>query len=215
MGARGQLSGRQNVRKRRPCTSTLWDVRTTRMLTQIAPCAMIPFRRIPFRKIALIAQSNTRCVLLIAPRKYWGRISDPNAKDMDSLPKRIAQRYAGSKQVALNQDFWLTPSDVAEICPPCAARMANLKIRRVRASTLFGQDMLKLAATAHTVEAWNNLPEGWTDEGRRKFWEAIGGSVQKCMAKVAGHVTDPSAFADALKNRIESLGWRGIEEKKR
>ena len=22
-------------------------------------------------------------------------------------------------------------------------------------------------------EAWNNLPEGWTDEGRRKFWEAM------------------------------------------
>jgi len=122
---------------------------------------------------------------------------------------RVARRYSGSKQVALNQDFWLTPSDIAEVCPPCATRMASLGIRRIRASVIFGQDMLRLASSAHTAEAWKNLPEGWTDDSRRKFWESIGGSLQKCMAKVEGHVTDPGAFATALRDRIEQSGWKG------
>ena len=126
------------------------------------------------------------------------------------LAGRVASRYSGSKQVALNQDFWLTPVDVAEVCPPCATRMASLGVRRIRASVLFGQDMLKLAASSHTAEAWKNLPEGWTDDSRRKFWESIGGSVTKCMAKVDGHVTDPGAFASALKNRIEQTGWKDL-----
>ncbi len=129
------------------------------------------------------------------------------------LAGRVALRYSGSKQVALNQDFWLTSGDVAEVCPPCATRMASLGLRRIRASVIFGQDMLKLAASAHTVEAWRSLPEGWTDDSRRKFWESIGGSVAKCKAKVAGHVTDPGAFALALQNRIEAMGWQGPEEK--
>lgn len=136
---------------------------------------------------------------------------NPNTAGTD-LTDRVARRYSGSKQVALNQDFWLTPADVAEVCPPCAARMSSLNIRRVRASVIFGQDMLKLAAFAHTAEAWKNLPEGWTDDSRRKFWEAIGGSIAKCTAKVAGHVTDPGAFATALKDRIEEMGWREPED---
>lgn len=128
--------------------------------------------------------------------------------DGSDLAGRVARRYSGSKQVALNQDFWLTPTDVNEVCPPCAARMASLGLRRIRASVIFGQDMLKLAASTHTAEEWKNLPEGWTDDSRRKFWESIGGSVAKCVAKVAGHVTDPDAFAAALKSRIEGMGWK-------
>ncbi len=139
------------------------------------------------------------------------RPEDTNTAGSD-LTDRVARRYSGSKQVALNQDFWLTPADVAEVCPPCATRMASLNIRRIRASVIFGQDMLKLASSAHTAEAWKDLPEGWTDDSRRKFWESIGGSIQKCMAKVKGHVTDPGAFAAALKSRIDGTGW--LEPKK-
>ena len=130
------------------------------------------------------------------------------------LTGRVARRYSGSKQVALNQDFWLTPGDIAEVCPPCASRMASLNIRRIRASVIFGQDMLKLASLAHTAEDWKNLPEGWTDDSRMKFWESIGGSISKCMAKVAGHVTDPGAFAAAFKNRIEEMGWQTPKQDK-
>jgi hypothetical protein len=124
------------------------------------------------------------------------------------LTSRVAHRYSGSKKVALNQDFWLNPEDVAEVCPPCGQRMASLGIRRIRASVIYGQDMLKLASTAHQAAEWKDLPEGWTDDSRKKFWESIGGSVARCVAKVQGHVTDPQAFAEALKDRIEGKsGW--------
>ncbi len=143
------------------------------------------------------------------------RMTIPEGKNVagSDLSGRVAQRYSGSKRVALNQDFWLTPADVGEVCPPCAVRMANLNIRRIRASVIFGQDMLQLASSAHTAEEWKNLPEGWTDNSRRKFWESIGGSLSKCMAKVEGHVSDPVAFATALKNHIEAIGWKNPGEK--
>ncbi len=118
----------------------------------------------------------------------------------DDLAKRVAHRYSGSKAVALNQDFWLTPEDVAQVCPPCAERMASLKIRKIRASVIFRQDMLRLAC--EQAATWKDLPEGWTDEARRKFWASIGGSNAKCAEKVAGHVTDPEAFCAALAARI-------------
>ena len=122
----------------------------------------------------------------------------------DNLADRVARRYSGSKAVALNQDFWLTPADVAEICPPCAERMAALKIRKIRASVIFRQDLLRLAT--ERAEGWKDLPEGWTDESRRKFWASIGGAEDKCMKKIQGHVTDPAAFCAKLRSVIEGVG---------
>jgi hypothetical protein len=55
---------------------------------------------------------------------------------------------------------------------------------------------------------------GWKDKKSRaskeKFWKSIGGSVDKCMAKMKGNVDDPGAFCASLKDEIEGKEtWRG------
>lgn len=108
-------------------------------------------------------------------------------------------------------DFWVTREEIAEVCPPCAERMASLRIARVRASAIFGQDMLRMAGE-ETADKWKGMPHGWTDESRKKFWDSIGGSVDKCVSKMEGKVDDAGAFCSSLKDRVEkTTHWRGKE----
>ena len=118
------------------------------------------------------------------------------------LAKRVASRYSGANVIALNQDFWLSPKDVEALCPPCAVKMAALGIKKIRASVVFRQsDLTKLAE--QSAEEWKDLPEGWTDDSRRKFWASIDGSTTQCVKRIGGLVRDPLAFCTALQNRIE------------
>lgn len=109
-------------------------------------------------------------------------------------------------------DFWVTREEIAAVCPPCAERMAALRIKEVRASAIFGQDMLALAAE-RTADKWKGMPGGWDAKSRKKFWESVGGSVTKCVEKMEGKVDDAGAFCASLKDRVEkSTEWRGPHE---
>lgn len=127
------------------------------------------------------------------------------------LAARVAMRFLEAQEPAL-PDFWVTREDIAEVCPPCAERMAALRIARVRASAIFGQDMLRMAGE-ETSDKWKGMPHGWTDESRKKFWDSVGGSVDKCISKMEGKVDDAGAFCSSLKDRVErSTHWRGKED---
>lgn len=70
MGVHGPVLGLPSADKRRPYMSISWGVWTTQMPTQIAPCAMIPFRPTLFHRTASIAHVLIPCVLLIVQWKY-------------------------------------------------------------------------------------------------------------------------------------------------
>lgn len=117
---------------------------------------------------------------------------------MNDMAKRVLARHLGKSE----QDPWVDRDFVAKFCPDCADKMAAKGLRAIRASVLFGKESAK----------WETMPEGWTGESRKKFWDSIGGSVTKCMEAIKGHVSDPGAFCAALKDRIEgTTGWRGPE----
>ncbi|NBR00778.1 MAG: hypothetical protein EBT97_10085 [Actinobacteria bacterium] len=63
-------------------------------------------------------------------------------------------------------------------------------------------DTVKVARTA----AWENLPEGWTDESVQSFWDSLTGDVKhkitKCMKQMEGHVTDTGAFCGGLASQV-------------
>lgn len=115
-------------------------------------------------------------------------------------------------------DFWMTQTDVAEVCPSCAEKMASLNIRQIRASVLFGVDNPEQVVeavrdrTAATGDKWQKLPKGWTDESRSKMWTSLVGDVKhkvtKCIKKMTGKVDDPGAFCASLADRVEGKGWR-------
>jgi len=129
------------------------------------------------------------------------------AKEASMSNPRVAFEEALEAQ---EPDFYLTAEEVADICLPCAEKMVELEMEKVAASELFGQDKDKVAAK------WETMPEGWTDESRKKFWKSIGGDVKKCMKKMEGKVSDTGAFCASLKDRIEgTTKWRGPEKPKK
>jgi hypothetical protein len=103
------------------------------------------------------------------------------------------------------EDPWLNQVDVQAVCPPCAAKMASLNIRQIKASALFGQDILKLAGEK-SAEKWETLPKGWTEESLKKFWNSMTGErkhrITACMKKMEGKVSDPGAFCGGLASRL-------------
>jgi hypothetical protein len=128
-----------------------------------------------------------------------------------SLASRVASRYLEAANPL--PDFWVERDEIAQICPPCAERMASLNITKVLASSIFGHDMLLLAADANTAAKWKGLPKGWTQESVKKFWKSVGESVSKCSDKMEGKVDDPGAFCSSLKDRLEGKAWRHEKRK--
>lgn len=128
-----------------------------------------------------------------------------------AMVERVALRYLEASEPKL-PDFWLTRDDIQSVCPPCAARMASLRIRRVLASAIFGQDMLNMAAE-QIADKWKGMPKGWDSGSRKKLWNSLGGSVKDCMSSMSGKVDNPGAFCASLKDRVEkSPSWRGPED---
>lgn len=124
-----------------------------------------------------------------------------------SCPCHLASKLASEKPLP---DFWVTREEVASLCPPCAARMASLRITRILASALFGQDLLVLAGA--TSKAWESSPPGWGEGSKKKLWDSLGGSVKDCMKKMKGRVDDSGSFCASLKDRVEhTTEWRGPE----
>jgi hypothetical protein len=110
-------------------------------------------------------------------------------------------------------NWWMTPEDVAVLCPPCAERMRESRIKRVKASAVFGRDSQRILAAR--VAAWEKLPKGWTEESLKSFWSSITGSgkhkVTACMEKMKGKIDDPGAFCASLADHFFGTGWRGKE----
>lgn len=54
--------------------------------------------------------------------------------------------------------------------------------------------------------AWENLPEGWTEESVQSFWDNLTGDVKhkitKCMKQMEGKVTDTGAFCGSLASQV-------------
>jgi hypothetical protein len=88
---------------------------------------------------------------------------------------------------------------------------------------VFQQAVLKLAksnpefrraliAELKQADKWKTMPEGWTSESRKKFWESLTSrapkhKVTECIKQMDGKVDDPGAFCGALADRVNP-GWR-------
>lgn len=64
--------------------------------------------------------------------------------------------------------------------------------------------------------AWTgNLPRGWTDKSKAKFWKSMTGDNQhkitQCHSKIDGHVSDPWGFCAALGR---TQGYKPVRTKK-
>jgi len=61
------------------------------------------------------------------------------------------------------------------------------------------------------VAAWDNLPEGWTEDSLDSFWESLTGDVKhpvtKCIKRMDGKVSNPGAFCGSLADKADP-GWR-------
>lgn len=54
--------------------------------------------------------------------------------------------------------------------------------------------------------AWENLPDGWTQESVQSMWDTMTGDVKhkitKCMEKMDGKVDDTGAFCGSLASQV-------------
>jgi hypothetical protein len=125
------------------------------------------------------------------------------------IAARVAAKFLEASDPVLNQDFWISREEMSAICPPCANRMASLKIRRVLASAIFGQDVLQMAGE-ETADKWKKMPKGWNSKSRKKLWDSLGGSVSSCVGKMEGKVDDAGAYCGSLADRVKGkTSWRG------
>jgi len=116
----------------------------------------------------------------------------------------MSYSYDRNKSATL-EDPWLDQDHVRSVCPPCADKMASLNIRAIRASALFGQNILKLAGEK-SADKWKDLPKGWTEDSLKKFWNSLTGDkkhkITACMEKMKGKMDDPGAFCGGLASRL-------------
>jgi hypothetical protein len=72
-----------------------------------------------------------------------------------------------------------------------------------------------------TAAKWEDMPKGWSDASREKFWNTLTGDVKhkvtKCIKKMEGKggIDDPGAFCASLADRVEGKGWRSEPRKKK
>jgi len=136
--------------------------------------------------------------------------AEPRRSRIASELHRLAEDLGGD-----NDDVWLDREAVAQICPSCAAKMASLGIRKIRASVIFSSESL-MSSTLKTA-AWEGLPKGWTEESLKKFWGSLTGDVKhkvtKCIKKMetVSGVDDPGAFCASLRDKLEGKEWRSEE----
>jgi hypothetical protein len=54
--------------------------------------------------------------------------------------------------------------------------------------------------------AWEELPDGWTEESVKKMWKSLTGDnkhkITKCMKAMKGKVSDPGAFCGSLAKKV-------------
>lgn len=85
----------------------------------------------------------------------------------------------------------------------------------MKKSALFNKTIIHLARTdsgfRKEAEAWGKLPNGWTQESVKKFWDSMTGEnkhkVTKCMKEMEGKVDNTGAFCGSLADKVDP-GWR-------
>lgn len=86
-----------------------------------------------------------------------------------------------------------------------AALRAKL-IRLAHTNPELREAILPLVSGMGRTAAWENLPEGWTDESVQSFWDSLTGDVKhkitKCMKQMEGKVTDTGAFCGSLASQV-------------
>lgn len=75
----------------------------------------------------------------------------------------------------------------------------------------------RLASTK--ASAWENLPNGWTQDSVQSMWDTMTGDVKhkitKCMKTMAGKVDDAGAFCGSLATQVgyeKTAEWKGWAE---
>mgnify|MGYP006289140913 CR=1 FL=1 len=60
--------------------------------------------------------------------------------------------------------------------------------------------------TVRTADEWRDLPNGWDDDSRKKFWDTLTGDhkhkITECIKQMTGKVDDPGAFCGGLAARV-------------
>jgi TRAP-type C4-dicarboxylate transport system substrate-binding protein len=107
----------------------------------------------------------------------------------------IARLLAGERTI--------TAEEMEEICPACAEKMRQNEMASISESVV--ASAIREAAKKQ-ADRWEDMPKGWTDESREKFWNSLTGDVQhritKCIKEMQGKVSDPGAFCGALASRV-------------
>ena len=69
----------------------------------------------------------------------------------------------------------------------------------------------KVAQEYVVAKGWAKLPNGWTNESVKKFWDSLTGEkkhkVTECIEKMDGKVPNPGAFCAGACD-IADPGWR-------
>jgi hypothetical protein len=97
----------------------------------------------------------------------------------------------------------LTAAEIREICPACADKMERQGVASIPESVVIAA--IK-EASQKRADRWYDMPKGWTDESRQKFWDSLTGDrkhrITKCIKEMTGKVDDPGAFCGALASRV-------------
>jgi hypothetical protein len=97
----------------------------------------------------------------------------------------------------------LTAAEMKEICPACAKKMERQGIASVPESVVIAA--IK-EASQKRADKWEDMPKGWTEESRQKFWDSLTGDrvhkISKCIKEMTGKVSDPGKFCGALAARV-------------
>ena len=108
---------------------------------------------------------------------------------------KIAKLLSGERQISA--------AEMEKICPACAKKMAKVGIASVSEEVVIAA--IKEASQKQAAK-WEDMPKGWTEESRQKFWDSLTGDrkhrITKCIKEMEGKVTDPGKFCGALASRV-------------
>jgi hypothetical protein len=144
------------------------------------------------------------------------------------------ERYFGNKALATSKDYqriediynkamkkYSDQEDIKYWMRKLAIRMARTiayadkAYRRARAAEddnyhdladIFFDRARELWSKMRVSARWEDLPKGWTDESREKYWESLTGDnkhkITKCMKEMEGKIDDPGAFCASLARQV-------------
>lgn len=177
-------------------------------------------------KLTRLAHSNAELRPHILPL-----VSDRKAAVVGEVVSRTSDRKAGwTKGVFDRQEIESALAPVAAAVLTAKSRLNQMMAENENMSRMYGMAGMEYreeqAAARETrkmlmdamrrldalgsgmgrTAAWENLPEGWTEESVQSFWDSLTGDVKhkitKCMKQMEGKVTDTGAFCGSLASQV-------------